>query len=104
MENKLLCIACKHRYCDRRLEPCASCIRSTRLAEQGEDNFVQAPAERRIAPPPLKKGVRLSGKTLCFACKYMYSDRGLEPCKTCIRRSLAETSGEDQFAPETKGE
>lgn len=102
MENKMLCIACKHRFCDPKLEPCASCIRSTRLAEQGEDHFAPATEAPRIAPPPANKRERPSGRTLCFACKYMYADRDLEPCKTCIRHSLAATSNPDQFAPETE--
>lgn len=101
MENKLLCIACKHRFCDRKLEPCSSCIRSTRLAEQGEDHFAPAEERPRISPPERKRE-RPSSRTLCFACKYMYADRDLEPCKTCIRQSLAATSSPDQFVPEMK--
>ena len=31
-ENKTLCIACKYKFHDRDLQPCADCLRSTQLA------------------------------------------------------------------------
>jgi len=34
-ENKTLCIACKYKFHDRDLQPCADCLRSTQLAQQG---------------------------------------------------------------------
>lgn len=38
-ENKTLCIACKYKFHDRDLQPCADCLRSTQLAQQGIDRY-----------------------------------------------------------------
>ena len=37
------------------------------------------------------------GRTLCFACKYMYCDWDAEPCLTCLRHTLAEAGQADAF-------
>ena len=41
-ENKTLCIACKYKFHDRDLQPCADCLRSTQLAQQGIDRYQRA--------------------------------------------------------------
>ena len=41
-ENKTLCIACKYKFHDRDLQPCADCLRSTQLAQQGIARFGDA--------------------------------------------------------------
>ena len=83
-ENKTLCIACKYKFHDRDLQPCADCLRSTQLAQQASP----ASETRKVHP---------AARTLCFACKYMYCDWDAEPCLTCLRHTLAEAGQADAF-------
>ena len=41
-ENKTLCIACKYKFHDRDLQPCADCLRATQLAQRGVDRYQKA--------------------------------------------------------------
>ena len=100
-ENKTLCIACKYKFHDRDLQPCADCLRATQLAQRGVDRY-----QRAVEPQPRlsvseSRRAHPSAKTLCFACKHMYCDWDAEPCRTCLRHSLAEAGQTDAFEPET---
>ncbi len=100
-ENKTLCIACKYKFHDRDLQPCADCLRSTQLAQRGVDRYQKATESQPKTPVPETRRAHPSAKTLCFACKYMYCDWDAEPCRTCLRHSLAEAGQTDAFEPET---
>ena len=41
-ENKTLCIACKYKFHDRDLQPCADCLRATQLVQRGVDRYQKA--------------------------------------------------------------
>ena len=56
-ENKTLCIACKYKFHDRDLQPCADCLRSTQLAQQGIDRY------QRYPPRPGELIVRIACTT-----------------------------------------
>ena len=49
-ENKTLCIACKYKFHDRDLQPCADCLRSTQLAQQGIDRYQRAAQPQQASP------------------------------------------------------
>lgn len=49
-ENKTLCIACKYKFHDRDLQPCADCLRSTQLAQQGIDRYQWAAQPQQASP------------------------------------------------------
>ena len=100
-ENKTLCIACKYKFHDRDLQPCADCLRSTQLAQQGIDRYQRAAQPQQASPASETRKVHPAARTLCFACKYMYCDWDAEPCRTCLRHSLAEAGQTDAFEPET---
>lgn len=89
-ENKTLCIACKYKFHDRDLQPCADCLRATQLVQRGVDRYQKAAQPQPGTPVPETRRAHPSAKTLCFACKYMYCDWDAEPCRTCLRHSLAE--------------
>ena len=73
-ENKTLCIACKYKFHDRDLQPCADCLRATQLVQRGVDRYQKAAEPKTGAPVPETRRAHPSAKTLCFACKYMYCD------------------------------
>lgn len=100
-ENKTLCIACKYKFHDRDLQPCAHCLRATQLVQRGVDRYQKAAQPQPGTPVPETRRAHPSAKTLCFACKYMYCDWDAEPCRTCLRHSLAEAGQTDAFEPET---
>lgn len=100
-ENKTLCIACKYKFHDRDLQPCADCLRATQLAQRGVDRYQRAVEPQPRPPVSESRRAHPSAKTLCFACKYMYCDWDAEPCRTCLRHSLAEAGQTDAFEPET---
>ena len=87
-ENKTLCIACKYKFHDRDLQPCADCLRSTQLAQQGIDRYQRAAQPQQASPASETRKVHPAARTLCFACKYMYCDWDAEPCLTCLRHTL----------------
>lgn len=99
-ENKTLCIACKYKFHDRDLQPCADCLRATQLVQRGVDRYQKAAEPKTGAPVPETRRAHPSAKTLCFACKYMYCDWDAEPCLMCLRHSLAEAGQADAFEPE----
>lgn len=100
-ENKTLCIACKYKFHDRDLQPCADCLRATQLVQRGVDRYQKGGgAEDRGRLSQETRRAHPSAKTLCFACKYMYCDWDAEPCLTCLRHSLAEAGQADAFEPE----
>lgn len=41
-ENKTLCIACKYKFHDRDLQPCADCLRATQLARGVSTGYQKA--------------------------------------------------------------
>ena len=86
-ENKTLCIACKYKFHDRDLQPCADCLRSTQLAQQGIDRYQRAAQPQQASPTSETRKAHPAARTLCFACKYMYCDWDAEPCLTCLRRA-----------------
>ena len=94
-ENKTLCIACKYKFHDRDLQPCADCLRSTQLAQQGIDRYQRAAQPQQASPASETRKVHPAARTLCFACKYMYCDWDAEPCLTCLRHTLAEAGQAD---------
>ena len=96
-ENKTLCIACKYKFHDRDLQPCADCLRSTQLAQQGIDRYQRAAQPQQASPASETRKVHPAARTLCFACKYMYCDWDAEPCLTCLRHTLAEAGQADAF-------
>lgn len=51
-ENKTLCIACKYKFHDRDLQPCADCLRATQLVQRGVDPVSEsgAAAARDVCP------------------------------------------------------
>ena len=98
-ENKTLCIACKYKFHDRDLQPCADCLRSHAAGAAGVDRYQRGGAEDR-APAPETRRAHPSAKTLCFACKYMYCDWDAEPCLTCLRHTLGGSGQADAFEPE----
>ena len=51
-ENKTLCIACKYKFHDRDLQPCADCLRSTQLAQQGIDRYQRAAQPQQYRDNP----------------------------------------------------
>ena len=71
-ENKTLCIACKYKFHDRDLQPCADCLRSTQLAQQGIDRYQRAAQPQQASPASETRKAHPAARTLCFACKYMY--------------------------------
>lgn len=99
-ENKTLCIACKYKFHDRDLQPCADCLRSTQLVQRGIDRYQKAEEQQPKPPVSEMRKAHPAAKTLCFACKYMYCDWDSEPCLTCLRHSLAEAGQADAFEPE----
>ena len=96
-ENKTLCIACKYKFHDRDLQPCADCLRSTQLAQQGIDRYQRAAQPQQASPASETRKAHPAARTLCFACKYMYCDWDAEPCLTCLRHTLAEAGQADAF-------
>lgn len=96
-ENKTLCIACKYKFHDRDLQPCADCLRSTQLAQQGIDRYQRAAQPQQASPASETRKAHPAARTLCFACKYMYCDCDAEPCLTCLRHTLAEAGQADAF-------
>ena len=99
-ENKTLCIACKYKFHDRDLQPCADCLRSTQLAQQGIDRYQRAAQPQQASPAAETRKAHPAARTLCFACKYMYCDWDAEPCLTCLRHTLAEAGQTDAFERE----
>lgn len=100
-ENKTLCIACKYKFHARDLQPCADCLRSTQLAQQGIDGTSGLRSRSRHRPLRRRaRRIRRAARTLCFACKYMYCDWDAEPCLTCLRHTLAEAGRPDAFERE----
>lgn len=99
-ENKTLCIACKYKFHDRDLQPCADCLRSTQLAQQGIDRYQRAAQPQQASPASETRKAHPAARTLCFACKYMYCDWDAEPCLTCLRHTLAEAGQADAFERE----
>ena len=51
-ENKTLCIACKYKFHDRDLQPCADCLRSIQLAQQGIDRYQRAAQPQQYRDNP----------------------------------------------------
>lgn len=102
-ENKTLCIACKYKFHDRALQPCADCLRSTQLVQQGVDRYQRAAQPQQLPAVPETRKAHPAANTLCFACKYMYCDWDTEPCLTCLRHTLAEAGQADAFEPEHTG-
>ena len=51
-ENKTLCIACKYKFHDRDLQPCADCLRSTQLAQHGIDRYQRAAQPQQYRDNP----------------------------------------------------
>ena len=66
-ENKTLCIACKYKFHDRDLQPCADCLRATQLVQRGVDRYQKAAEPKTGAPVPETRRAHPSAKTLCFA-------------------------------------
>ena len=60
-ENKTLCIACKYKFHDRDLQPCADCLRSTQLAQQGIDPKDQEALSQLLA---IKADAKKTAKSL----------------------------------------
>ena len=66
-ENKTLCIACKYKFHDRDLQPCADCLRATQLVQRGVDRYQKAAEPKTGAPVPDAPGTSVGqNAVLCL--------------------------------------
>lgn len=67
-ENKTLCIACKYKFHDRDLQPCADCLRATQLVQRGVDPVSESGCSRsRDAVPETRRAASVGqNAVLCL--------------------------------------
>ena len=70
-ENKTLCIACKYKFHDRDLQPCADCLRATQLVQRGVDRYQKAAEPKTGAPVPETRRAHPSANTRSWPCKFL---------------------------------